>query len=130
MIIDKTEITVTIPANSRFVALARVTAASLAAELDFTVDEISDVTVAADEVTSLVIEWAEDNEIPLIQLRYQLRDDTLEMEAAVETATLTASQEMLVLDDITRQILGAVVDAFDIREGCGRILKRRAAVAR
>jgi len=128
--IDKTEITVTIPASSRFVALARVTAASLAAELDFTVDEISDVTVAADEVTSLVIEWAEDNEIPLVQLRYQLRDDTLEMEAAVETATLTASQEMLVLDDITRQILAAVVDAFDIREGCGRILKRRAAVTR
>lgn len=128
--IDKTEITVTIPANSRFVALARVTAASLAAELDFTVDEISDVTVAADEVTSLVIEWAEDNEIPLVQLRYQLRDDTLEMEAAVETANLTASQEMLVLDDITRQILSAVVDAFDIREGCGRILKRRSAVIR
>ncbi len=128
--IDKTEITVTIPANSRFVALARVTAASLAAELDFTVDEISDVTVAADEVTSLVIEWAEDNEIPIVQLRYQLRDDTLEMEAAVETANLTASQEMLVLDDITRQILSAVVDAFDIREGCGRILKRRAAASR
>ncbi len=128
--IDKTEITVTIPANSRFVALARVTAASLAAELDFTVDEISDVTVAADEVTSLVIEWAEDNEIPLVQLRYQIRDDTLEMEAAVETATLTASQEMLVLDDITRQILSAVVDAFDIREGCGRVLKRKSAATR
>lgn len=128
--IDKTEITVTIPASSRFVALARVTAASLAAELDFTVDEISDVTVAADEVTSLVIEWAEDNEIPIVQLRYLLRDDTLEMEAAVETANLTASQEMLVLDDITRQILSAVVDAFDVREGCGRILKRRSAVSR
>ena len=44
---EKTEITVTIPADSRFVALVRVMAASLAAELDFTMDEIADVRAEA-----------------------------------------------------------------------------------
>ena len=37
------EIQVVIPAESRFVALTRVAAASLAADLDFTVDEIEDL---------------------------------------------------------------------------------------
>lgn len=125
---DKTEITVTIPAQSRFVALVRVTAASLAAELDFTVDEIADVRVGADELTALLIEWAEDHDRSTITLSYRLTEDCLELEgtaAAGPGAEPVGGMERQSLDNITEQILSAVVDGYAIEEGWGRIIKRR-----
>jgi anti-sigma regulatory factor (Ser/Thr protein kinase) len=125
---DKTEITVLIPAQSRFVALARVTAASLAAELDFTLDEIADFRVGADELTSLLMEWAEDHGVDTLEIRYRLTEDTVEMEAAAQPLDddSGAADGPQALDEITRQILAAVVDTYEIRAGCGWILKRRA----
>ncbi len=126
---DKTEILVTIPAHSRFVALVRVTAASLAAELDFTVDEIADVRVGADELTALLIEWAEDHGRETIQLRYLLTDDCLELEGDAGPGDALGGAEPVSLGDgldhITEQILSAVVDTYVIDKGYGRILKRR-----
>ena len=134
---ETTEITVTIPALSRFVALVRVTAASLASELDFTVDEIADVRVGADELTSLLIEWAEDHSRPSISLRFQLADACLELEGTVSPADSPSGSEGVGaepvgdgipgLDEITEQILAAVVDSHHIRAGSGRIVKRRSA---
>jgi anti-sigma regulatory factor (Ser/Thr protein kinase) len=123
---DKTEITVMIPASSRFVALARVTAASLAAELDFTVEEIDDITMGADEATSLAVEWAEDLGADMVRLRYRLSGDTLELEAEVVVEGQPTFAPVQPLDEITRQILDAVVDSFDIGSGCVRIVKSRA----
>lgn len=128
---DKTEILVTIPADSRFVALVRVTAASLAAELDFTVDEIADMRVGADELTALLIEWAEDNGRETIQLRYRLTENCLELEGDAGPGGVGAGAEPVGPDDqgldhITEQILAAVVDTYVIDKGYGRILKRKA----
>lgn len=129
---DKTEILVTIPAHSRFVALVRVTAASLAAELDFTVDEIADVRVGADELTALLIEWAEDNGQETIQLRYRLTENCLELEGDAGPGNHAGAGAEPVghdnqgLDHITEQILAAVVDTYEIDKGYGRILKRKA----
>jgi serine/threonine-protein kinase RsbW len=128
---DTTEILVTIPAQSRFVALVRVTAASLAAELDFTVDEIADVRVGADELTSLLIEWAEDRGRATVTLRYVLSDNCLEMEGDAgptegQPGSEPVSPDSLGLDHITEQILATVVDSHVIGGGYGRIVKRRA----
>jgi anti-sigma regulatory factor (Ser/Thr protein kinase) len=125
--IEQTEISVTIPAHSRFVALTRVIAASLAAELDFTIDEIADIRVGADELTSLLIEWAEDHDIGAVEIRYCLSGHTLEIEAAVGSGEAGEPRpEAQTLDSITKQILAAVVDSFEIEGGRGRIVKHRA----
>lgn len=128
---DKTEILVTIPADSRFVALVRVTAASLAAELDFTLDEIADVRVGADELTALLIEWAEDHGRETVNLRYRLTENCLELEGDAgpgngEPGAEPAGPSVPELDHITEQILSAVVDTYVIDKGYGRILKRKA----
>ena len=51
-------IRLTIPADFRYLRLARVTAAAIAADLDFSVQDIDDVRVAVDELAALLIEDA------------------------------------------------------------------------
>jgi hypothetical protein len=51
-------IRLTIPAELRYLRLARVTAAAIAADLDFSVQDIDDVRVAVDELSALLIEDA------------------------------------------------------------------------
>lgn len=124
---DKSEIVVMIPAQSRFVALSRVMAASLAHELDFTIDEIEDIRSGADELMSLMIEWAEDHGIGEVEVRYRLTRDTLEVIAGAGSVDGDSrpAAESPPLDDITRMILDAVVDDFEIGAGRGWIVKRR-----
>ena len=47
-----------IPADFRYLRVARVTAAAIAADLDFSVQDIDDVRVAVDELSALLIEDA------------------------------------------------------------------------
>jgi hypothetical protein len=51
-------IRLTVPADYRYLRLARVTAAAVAADLDFSVQDIDDVRVAVDELSALLIEDA------------------------------------------------------------------------
>ncbi len=139
------EIIMTMPAESRFVATARVTAASLAAELDFAVDRIEALQAGANELVSLLIEWADDHGGDRIELTYGASADSLSITARVldpagtrsaadgpeadapEAEDPDADDPVGALDDLTRQILDAVVDEFDFGPGRGRIVKLRAA---
>jgi anti-sigma regulatory factor (Ser/Thr protein kinase) len=122
---DQPEIKLAIPASSRFVALTRVAAASLAAELDFSVDEIEEIRIAADELTTLIVEWAEDHGLPTVELRYVPANGSLRVEATAGGIRAAGQHERLELDEITRQILGGVVDDYEIGLGNGWILKHR-----
>lgn len=48
-------VTLVLPADSAFLALARVTCASLCARLDFPVDRLDEVTLAVDEAVGLLL---------------------------------------------------------------------------
>lgn len=122
---DESEIVVTIPADTRFVALARVTAASLAAELDFGVDLIEDLRVGADELIAHLVEWAEDQGSAQIVMRYRLNGDRVELHADARSGAEAADSVESPLDALTEQILAAVVDTFDISPGRGHIVKSR-----
>lgn len=116
-------ISVRIPADSRFVATTRVIAASVAAELDFSIDEIEELRVGANEIVTIVLEWAEDNGGEAIDLTYTLGEGQLELAVAVaDRAGDGAGSE---LDPLARQILGAVVDEFEVTGSGAWLLKRR-----
>lgn len=115
---------VIIPANSRFVALARVTTASLAAEADFSIDEIEELRVGADELIAFLVEWAEDRKANEIAIDYHLSTDRLEMTGTV-VGKHDGADGSAVLDVLTERILAAVVDDFEIGPGQGRIAKAR-----
>lgn len=117
------DIRFTIPAQSRFISLVRITAASLAAELDFTIAEIEDLKVGANELASMLIEAAEDHDVAEIELRFGIDDDRVTMHGSVDVASADLESA---LDGLTRRILDAVVDEYSITANSGHIIKRRA----
>ncbi len=123
------DVSIVLPADSRFVATARVTTASLAAELDYTVDQIDELRVGVDELVALLIEWAEDHDLPRVELRFRISADELVIEGSVVDGSGQpggdGSPAGESLDVLTRQILSSVVDEYEIAAGRGRILKRR-----
>ncbi len=126
------EISVVLPADSRFVATARVTTASLAAELDYSVDQIDELRVGVNELVALLVEWAEDHDLPRVELRFQISDDAVVIEGtAIDASGAPAGEASGAaageagLDVLTRQILAGVVDEYEIDGGRGRIVKRR-----
>jgi len=117
------ELNLVMPAESRFISTARITAASLAAELDFSVDEIEELRMGANELVALLTEFAHDHDVSTIDLRYVVNEQSIELHGSV-SAPNGASAEP---DVLARQILDAVVDSYGFDGGTAHIVKRKAA---
>jgi serine/threonine-protein kinase RsbW len=102
-------IRLTVPASLEFVRIVRLTASGVASRLGFDVEEIEDLRVAVDELASIVIEAAEGGELAVL---FAVQDATLRIEGEVTLAT-GAGDDGLV-DELTAQILAAVVDAWEL----------------
>jgi serine/threonine-protein kinase RsbW len=75
---DAERVEITIPARAEFVSVARLTAATVAARLGFSYDEIEDLKIAVGEAcTSLILSGADPGQ-PL-RLRFILDRDTLQV---------------------------------------------------
>ena len=111
------EITTRLPAQTRFLALTRVMAASLAAELGFSIDSIDDLRVAVDEIVSAVIESAAST--GTIDLHFAVGDGELSVTVA---STNGAAIE---IDPLSRQILAAVTDELDVSATSASFVCRR-----
>ena len=127
----RAQVTLRIPADSRFVATTRVTAASVAAELEFSVDEIEELRVGVNELAAVLIEWAEDHGCTEIELTCVGSDSELEISGIVIGADARAdgSTPDPAPDDLgilTEQILAGTMDDHRLGGPSGRIIKRRA----
>ncbi|NNE94593.1 MAG: hypothetical protein HKN24_01025 [Acidimicrobiales bacterium] len=118
------EITMTLPAESRFVATTRVTSASLAAELEFGVNRIEELRAGVNELAAVLVEWAEDHDAKSMTLTFRVDDDQLEVIGEVVDGN-TSNGAQAGLDALTAQILAGVTDEYEISGGRGRIVKRR-----
>lgn len=118
------ELTMVMPADSRFISTARVTAASLAAELDFSIDEIEELRMGANELVALLTEFANDNGVETVNLRYVVDGYTIELHGRVAAPPGTGAEP----DVLARQILDAVVDSYSFDGPSAHIIKRRAGV--
>ena len=112
-----------VPAESRFVSTLRVTAASLAAELDFSIDEVEELQMGANELVVLLSELAQDHNVDTLSLTYLVGEDSIELRGNVAAETGDVS----LLDDISRQILDAVVDEYSFTGNTAQLIKRRVA---
>jgi hypothetical protein len=115
---DAATVTVTIPARSSFIGLARVTAASLGAELDLDIDQLDDLRLALNELVAALIEVAEDD--ATIAVEYTLADDELSVSGRLSAG------DGATLDDLSRQILGVVTDAYHLDGSTFALRKSRA----
>jgi hypothetical protein len=102
-----------VPGSLEYVRIVRLTTAAVASRLGFDVEEIEDLRVAADELVSVVIEAGNGGEI---NITFSNLGETFVLDGS---APVVADPE---LDNLTRQILGVVVDDFELSasEGVAR----------
>lgn len=116
------EIRVTIPAQARFLRIARLTAAGVAGDLGFDLRDIEDLRVAIDEMCAVVIESAP-AEVDLA-LTYQAVDGCLEIDGRCPLAGPPPE-----IHPIARELLSMTADEFEVgSDGTARtfrLVKRR-----
>lgn len=106
-----------IPAESRYVQLTRVAAASMVTDLDPDVDEVEDLRVAVNELVGLLVEVAgRDGEV---HVDLAVNGDTISVTGSVTAASVGATP-----DELTRRILDATVDRYDIGDRTFEMRKR------
>ena len=123
-----------VPAEAGSARLARLVAAALAADADFTIDETEDLRVAVSELVALLVEGAEDlDDQVTLQLRRDV--DSVEVTGArlLRDSEATKSHDGATPDDLALEILRVVVDEHHYEhDGNGRhfrLLKRARADA-
>ena len=111
------EIHLTLPARVQYARVARLTVTGLASRMGFTYDEIEDLRIAVGEMCGLLL----DDGPGRLSLRCQLSQDLLVVEANRQPVGNPVE-----LTELSRQILAAVVDQFDMDAGSAfvRVAKR------
>jgi anti-sigma regulatory factor (Ser/Thr protein kinase) len=115
-----------IPARAALLRFARVTAATLAVELSFTIEDIEDLRVAVDELAAAAIEGCEES--ATLELSFAGDDADLVIEGRVESDGAGPA-----LHPVARELLELLADEYDFRAEDGvrafRLVKRRSAGA-
>ena len=115
------EIRLSVPAAPEYARLARLTVAGLATRIGFTYDEVEDLRIAVGEACSLLIGSGPTD--GTISLRFRVYPAALEIQVGRDAA----SDPREAADaGLSRQILEAVVDSFDLGPDGVHLSKRRA----
>jgi serine/threonine-protein kinase RsbW len=104
----------TIPASLEFVRIVRLVASGVGTRVGFDVGEIEDLRVAVDELTSLLVDASGGHEL---QLDFNPRVDSLEIEGRAQAG----GSSPLLVEDLSRQILAAVVDEYSVDATDGEV---------
>lgn len=115
---------VSFPAEPRFLVMARVTVAALAAELDFDLDAIDDLRIAVDELCVALLP-VPPQDSRRVHLRAVIDGGAIEVEGVVDRAAPEEATALLELDDLSRSILEVIVDDYQLGPGSFRFRKRR-----
>lgn len=114
----------TIPATSRYLRLARLTAAGIATDLGFDLEMIEDLRIAVDEACALLISNDGDGSAELA-LAYRAEGDTL----VIEGRSPHGGSDPVEIHPVARELLALTADEYDVQaEPDGRsfrLLKRR-----
>jgi serine/threonine-protein kinase RsbW len=121
---DSPVIRLAIPAASRYLRLARLTAAGIAADIGFDLEAIEDLRVAVDEACALLLEGCADTGAEL-ELRYRAEGDTL----VIEGRSPCRPDSAIEVHPVARELLELTADHYDVgSDGEGRhfrLVKRR-----
>lgn len=96
-----------IPSDPRLLRLARVTAAALAAELPFTVQDIEDLRIAVDELAAAAIEGCPSD--GTLVLRFAVDGERLQVDGRVPGAGAPPDLHPVAVD-----LLGLVADDHEL----------------
>jgi serine/threonine-protein kinase RsbW len=102
-------VVLSIPARSRYLRLARLTAAGIATDLGFSLQAIEDLRVAVDEVCALLIEGCEGTDAEL-ELRYQPDGDKL----LIDGSCPCGEGQTADIHPVARELLEMTADEYDV----------------
>jgi serine/threonine-protein kinase RsbW len=105
-----------IPASGAYLSVARAAATGLAAQLQFTYEEIDDLRIAVDEACTQLL--ARRGSATTLNLAYHLADAELRVEVSIEAHDRGAP---LAKDTFAWQILSAMTDEVQERSEAGRL---------
>ena len=106
------EIRLSVPASLEYVRIVRLTTSAMASRFGFDVDEIENLRVAVDELSSTIVESAGSGELS-ITISATGDDFCIEGWAPI------GAGGTLELDQLTAQILNAVCDKYELRVADG-----------
>lgn len=111
-----------IPAHPRMLRFARVTAATLAVDLAFTLEEIEDLRVAVDELAAAAIEGLD--EAAALELCFEIQGTDLVVDGQVP-----AAGPMPELHPVAQELINMLTDHHELAERGGsrifRLVKHR-----
>ena len=112
------EIRLTLPALVDYARIARLTATGLASRLDFSYDDVEDLRIAIGEACSVLLDGTPGRLVFVWRLAPDVLDVTVRREPAAPAPAV---------NDLTRQILSAVVDVveIDLEDAWFHLVKRR-----
>ena len=112
-----------LPLNHRHASTVRVVAASLAADLGFSVDEIEDLRLGVDEAVSVMADVDAAGDARL-HLTFESDDRTI----TVRVIRTNVAQQLTTadVDTLAVRILQAVVDRFEVGDDGSFIVTKRA----
>jgi serine/threonine-protein kinase RsbW len=112
---DGDAVEVRIPADVVYVSTLRLTAASLAARCDLTIDDIEDLRLAVDEACALLLPHATPDST--LDARFELAEGKL----AVDTSVTTSDSAEPDRDGFAWTVLGALASSVDVRRDDDRL---------
>jgi serine/threonine-protein kinase RsbW len=112
---DGDAVEVRIPAEVVYVSTLRLTAASLAARCDLTIDDIEDLRLAVDEACALLLPHAAEKST--LDARFELHSGRL----IVETTVATDESAEPDRSGFAWTVLGALASSVEVRNAGGRL---------
>jgi serine/threonine-protein kinase RsbW len=112
---DGDAVEVRIPADVVYVSTLRLTAASLAARCDLTIDDIEDLRLAVDEACALLLPHAAAEST--LDARFELAQGRLSVDTSVATEDSAEPDR----SGFAWTVLGALASTVDVRNKDGRL---------
>ena len=106
-----------IPASGAYLAVVRAAATGLAAQLQFTYEEIDDLRIAVDEACTQLL--ARRGSATTLNVAYRLEDAELRVDVSIEASD--SSRPPLARDTFAWQILSAMTDEVREQSEAGRL---------
>jgi serine/threonine-protein kinase RsbW len=111
-----------IPAEARFLRLARLTAAGLAGDLGYSVDDIEDLRIAVDELCAAVIEDADPTSE--LTVSYREHDGALVVEGICDDVRAPLPELHAVAQELLAMLADEYAVASDANGRTFRLVKR------
>ena len=105
--VDEGAVSLTVPARPEYLRLVRLAAADSGTRAELSIEEVEDLRIAVDELTYALVGDEPANE--LLTLKYTASPGLVEIEASIP-----AAGGSIEVDEVSKSIIGAVVDEHEL----------------